>query len=57
MINEVAYYYVIFVVVFTSILRSRFDREESLQCLREIHVPILSLFGDSDSVSVLTDLP
>ena len=32
-------------------MRTRFDREESLQCLREIDVPILSLFGDNDSVS------
>lgn len=39
------------VVVFTGILRSKFDREESLQCLKEINAPILSLFGDHDNVS------
>jgi len=39
------------VTVFISILRSKFDREESLQCLKEIDVPILSLFGDNDRVS------
>ena len=36
--------------MFTGILGSKFDREESLQCLKEINVPILSLFGDHDNV-------
>ena len=39
------------VTVFISMLKSKFDREECLQCLKEINVPVFSMFGDNDGVS------
>ena len=31
-------------------MKSRFSRDESIQCISEITVPVLSVFGEHDSV-------
>ncbi|XP_065889522.1 monoacylglycerol lipase ABHD6-like [Dysidea avara] len=45
-----------FAEVFANMMKSRFSRDESIQCISEITVPVLSVFGEHDSVVLLEEI-